>query len=323
MIFQGTVLGPSLWNVFCEDARMPLHKSQYSESVFADDLNAYREFTLDIPNDILMNSARECQRELHKWGRANQVAFDPKKESTHCVSHVAPEGEDFKILGVRFDCRLTMANAVHELVSEMRWRISTFMRPHKYHSTVGTINMYKAKVLSFIECRTPAIFHACPSMLQAIDRAQERFMNEIGVSEFVAFTVFNLAPLKLRRGIGMLGLIHRTLLGRGPPHFQKFFFRADKVHAKRPRFECHDHQLHEYRDGREIQVVDRSALGLVSVYNLLPPEIVEASSVKIFQTQLQNFIKDCAHRNSPAWQDMCSATPMMHNHPLVRERFGW
>ena len=89
-----------------------------TEIVFADDLNAYREFTLDIPNDILMNSARKYQQELDKWGRANQVAFDPKKESTHCVSHVAPKGEDFKILGVRFDCRLTMANAVDELVNE-------------------------------------------------------------------------------------------------------------------------------------------------------------------------------------------------------------
>ena len=31
-----------------------------------------------------------------------------------------------------------------------------------------------------------------------------------------------------------------------------------------------------------------------------------APSVKIFQTHLQMFIKDCAHRNNPAWQDMCS-----------------
>ena len=124
--------------------------------------------------------------------------------------------------------------------------------------------MYKVKVLSSIECRTPAIFHACPSTLQAIDRAQERFMNEIGVSEFVAFTVFNLAPLKLWRGIGMLGLMHRTLHGRGPLHFQKFFFREDKVHAKRPLLNT---MTTSYMcTFTEIQVVDRSALGLVSVY---------------------------------------------------------
>ena len=34
---------------------------------------------------------------------------------------------------------------------------------------------------------------------------------------------FNLAPLESRRDMAMLGLIHRTLLGQGPPQFQQWF----------------------------------------------------------------------------------------------------
>ena len=40
-----------------------------------------------------------------------------------CIS----DGDDFKILGVRFDSRLTLANAINELVREMRWRIRAIM----------------------------------------------------------------------------------------------------------------------------------------------------------------------------------------------------
>ena len=81
-----------------------------SEIVFADDLNAFREFPLATPNSDLFTQAKECQNKLHEWGRASQVAFDPLKESMHVVSHHCPEGSDFKILGVQFDCRLQMGN---------------------------------------------------------------------------------------------------------------------------------------------------------------------------------------------------------------------
>ena len=42
MVFQGTVLGPSLWNAFFEDARTPINAERFIEIVFADDLNAYK-----------------------------------------------------------------------------------------------------------------------------------------------------------------------------------------------------------------------------------------------------------------------------------------
>ena len=76
----------------------------------------FRCFTLVTPNEKLREATKACQAELHAWGRANQVEFDPKKESTHVISHRCPEGQNFKILGINFDCRLTMANAIAHLI---------------------------------------------------------------------------------------------------------------------------------------------------------------------------------------------------------------
>ena len=108
------------------------------------------------------------------------------------------------------------------------------------------------------------------------------FLKEIGIDEVTALLVFNLAPLSLRRDIAMLGLIHRTILGQGPPHCQKLFFREDNGNRRSMRFGGHELRLHEYRDGMQLNIVKRSALGLCSVYNLLLESIVEAKSAKCF-----------------------------------------
>ena len=96
MIYQGTVWGPWLWNIFYEDARLALQVASFLEVVFADDLNAFRPFPLKTPNEAVIRTAEECQQELHKWGRANQVQFDPGKESLHVISHHCPAGRTLR-----------------------------------------------------------------------------------------------------------------------------------------------------------------------------------------------------------------------------------
>ena len=90
MVFQGTVLGPSLWNLFYEDARRAIHETGFEETVYADDLNGFKEFEHNASVVSVLADAKKCQTGLHKWGRANQVSFDPAKESAHIVSHAQP-----------------------------------------------------------------------------------------------------------------------------------------------------------------------------------------------------------------------------------------
>ena len=318
MIYQGTVWGPWLWNIFYEDARMALRVHQFLEIVFADDLNAFRPFPLATPNEQVMAANKACQVELHSWGKANQVEFDPKKESMHVVSHYSPEGPNFNILGLNFDCRLIMCDAIVDLVTEMRWRVRSILRAQRYNTVTGMMNLYKAKVLSYAEYRTAAIYHSSVSSLEAVDQVQRSFLKDIGVDELSAFMSFNLAPLSLRRDIAMLGLIHRTVLGLGPQHFQRFFFAESCSDRRTKRCKRHHRQLHEYRQGQYLDMVGRSALGLTSVYNLLPREIVEVNEVKIFQRLLQDLARDCASRNVPDWQHMLSTRHRLHVHPLKR-----
>ena len=108
MVYQGTVTGPMLWNLFFEDARESINECLYTEAVYADDLNAYREFSANTSNADIETSLNGCQKELHSWGAANQVEFDAGKESQHILSLSEPSGTGFKLLGVGFDEQLTM-----------------------------------------------------------------------------------------------------------------------------------------------------------------------------------------------------------------------
>ena len=147
MVYQGTVWGPTLWNIFYEDARRAILEWLFTEIVYADDLNAYRIFVSTTPNANIEKLMTSCQTELHQWGRANQVAFDPAKESRHILSTDEPWGHDFKILGVIFDATLSMERAVEEVVVEAGWKLRMLIRTRRFYSDGDLVLLYKAHLL--------------------------------------------------------------------------------------------------------------------------------------------------------------------------------
>ncbi len=53
-MFQGTVLGPKLWNTFFADIRFVLENADLIPFLFADDLNAYKFFFEDTVNEEIV-----------------------------------------------------------------------------------------------------------------------------------------------------------------------------------------------------------------------------------------------------------------------------
>ena len=136
----------------------------------------------------------------------------------------------------------------------------------------------KAHLLSFLEYRTSAVYHATRDILNRLDHVQCKFLKDVGVDEVTALVEFNLAPLAVRRDIAMLGLIHRTALGKGPPQFAEYFRRCGSSK--------HKFSMHDPRTDCKASLIKRSALGLVAIYNLLPPDLVSTKSVLRFQKYL-------------------------------------
>ncbi len=65
MIFQGTVLGPQLWNLFFADAAKAIKECMYEEVIYADDLNAYKLVPSTTQSNNALLSLSEVQEQLH------------------------------------------------------------------------------------------------------------------------------------------------------------------------------------------------------------------------------------------------------------------
>jgi hypothetical protein len=291
MVFQGTVLGPPLWNIFYEDAKVVVNELFFEESVYADDLNAYRIFPGVTPNDKILASLKACQQELHDWGDANQVQFDSGKEGLRIIAGKEAQGDDFKILGVEFDVSLSMERAVNELVLQANWKLIMIIRTRRFYTDGELVLLYKSHLLSFLEYRTPAIYHVTRDILVKLDRVQSKFLEDAGIDEAAALMHFNLAPLTSRRDIAMLGVLHRRVIGKGAPHFKKHF----ELEAGR--------RLRDPRTTMKGPLVIRSIFGLVAVYNMIPEMVRQATTVKQFQAELQGLLKKSLNDGRDNWKN--------------------
>ena len=107
-----------------------------------DNTNALRVFSMEtwliayrghrvLPSDsippdghLILNQLRRCEHELHSWGAANSVTFDPSNESFDILSHDAHFGNSFRLLDT----------VIEECCAQAHWRLSSLLRSRRFFS---------------------------------------------------------------------------------------------------------------------------------------------------------------------------------------------
>ena len=154
------------------------------------------------------------------------------------------------------------------------------LRSRRLFNTADLVVQYKQQVLSYIEYRTPAIYHATATVLQQLDKTQDRFLRELGIDSTAALMDFNLAPLSMRRDIAILGLLHRAAVGDGPPQLRELFKRRTG-----------SLRLLDPLEGQSPSIrMRRSIWGVVRIYNTLGGTL-QCGTVPVFQKHLQDRAK--------------------------------
>ena len=159
-----------MWDVHFEDVHVPIRNAGYKELLFADDLNSYKGYDGDVSNSVIRRKSKQCQANVHAWGAAKQISFEPSKESMSIISNHEPEGPSFKLMGITFDTMLSMKEAVIEVTNSLRWKLTTLLRTRKMFDTPTMMIQFKARILSYVEHRTAAIYHADSTVLDPINR---------------------------------------------------------------------------------------------------------------------------------------------------------
>ena len=301
-VYQGTVLGPCLWNTFFADVSQAASSAGGTESMFADDLNVFQKFDRFTTTDAVLEKLEKSRTSVHAWGRKNRVIFDASKEHMVILHPNLSYGEPFKLLGCWMDTKLTMRQAVDKILAKIRPRIKALLRTRSHYSTASLIEQFKTHVWGFMEMHSGGIFHASTSILDVLDNAQNSFLRELNVSLEKAFLDFNFAPPTLRRNIAILGMLHKRALGESHPSFetllpwfhQRFGYHMEGRHSK---------QLYGHANEVVAQwrLFERSIFGMVDVYNLLSQDAVDCPSVTSFQKCLTQIAKTRCDAGDAKW----------------------
>ena len=99
------------------------------------------------------------------------------------------------------------------------------LRSQRAFSVEDLVIQYKQQVLTFIEYRTGAIYHATKTVLKQLDVLQTRFLREFGISEAAALIDFSLAPFINAERYCFTGTVAPAAIGEGPPQLREFFKR--------------------------------------------------------------------------------------------------
>ena len=284
-----------------------------TEIVFADDLNAFLAFDAQTPSEDVLGSLRNLQNACHDYGDANRVEFDATKEHFVILHRTQPMGDDFRLLGALYDCKLVMDNHCSACASQCRWMVHSLVKLRFFFPVHDLVRLYKAHVLPRLEAQTPSVYHASVTVLDNLDGVQRLFLRSVGLDDKTSLTEYNLAPLSARRDIAMLGLLHKCALREAPPQLLDLFPLAPttphpntRLHARR-----HPLQLTNKAHGRRTAVFHRSLFGLVAVYNLLPPGAV-TGDVKHLQSSLQYLLKRVASTNYDNTWQLVLSRPHLH-----------
>ena len=111
------------------------------------------------------------------------------------------------------DCFLQVSSTVDHIVSWARPEIKALLRTHGIYDTRTMLQQYKIHIQGGTEYTNGAILRACDTVLSRIDHLQEQFLDETHLIAEDAFLDYSFASQTLRRDIGILGFIHKRILG--------------------------------------------------------------------------------------------------------------
>ena len=99
------------------------------------------------------------------------MIFDARTESTHIIRLQGATGSTFNLLGVLFDGSLSMCDE--------GWKLRTLLRTRRYYNDRKLVVLYRADLLSFIENRTPASYHATRAVSERLTQCRRAFYTRL------------------------------------------------------------------------------------------------------------------------------------------------
>ena len=187
------------------------------------------------------------------------------------------------------------------MLKVLRAKVFALVRIQYVYDVPNLLNLFKAHIWSKMEYYSGALLIAGEVKLRKLDKMQRGFLYALGLDDKIAFVDYNFAPPALRRAIGMLGFLHKRILGECHPALEVLLLaRGVSAHAFHTKqLESHFDEVCAYRT-----LYNNSIYMYILIYNRLPQELVDCETVKGFQGKLTQLAKIRAQNDSTSeWRN--------------------
>jgi len=297
---QGSVLGPILFLIYINDIVENLNCTAY---LFADDMKIFSGIRSDIDIDILQDDINTVARWTDKW----HLKLNTKKCKIMTIgrSYTGPahiyhlptgSGSDSdelarvtqeKDLGVLIDSDLRFENHILEKVKICNRITGVIKRNFMNMNFQSFKQLYKAMIRSHLEYAQTVWSPYRVKLIEEVEKVQKRATKILPGLRHLSYThrlqKLQLPTLVYRRARGdmieVFKIIHGYYDQEGVPHLQLSSYSNTRGHDKKL------FKLQSYLDLRKYSFTAR----VVSKWNSLPADIVNAPSVDAFKGRLDRF----------------------------------
>lgn len=294
---QGSILGPTLFNIFLNDIFYFIHKSELYN--YADD-NTLSYADNDL--DKLIKTLEEESKILINWFSINKMKANPEKFQAIAVGKKTKdknlkfklEGNEIecednvKLLGVTIDFKLNFNEHVSIICKKASKQLNVLKRIGKHLTKLGKLTIYYSFIMSnFNYC--PLVWHFCGEVnTKKIEKIQERALRFIYEDHSASYEDLlcksKLPSLKVRR-MRSLAIEVFKIINKDCP-----VYLHDLIHLKENTYSF------RYQNTADLPHVRTTAYGLQSfryagarLWNELPDELRKQSSLNQFKNLINSW----------------------------------
>ena len=220
------------------------------------------------------------------------------------------------LFGTTID-KLVMKACIDIIYNKAKPKSKRILRARRFFSTADFVMQFKAHVFGIIEATFLHSTMQRHPLWTKQKRLSEFVLSHLDLNEKDGFLYYGLAPLVLRRDIGMLGVLYKCAHNTAHPELCELFRRAPLEglprHATRRSSRQHGLQLEVFADGDQRMAFSTSLFGLVKVWNALPAQAVISDSVCSFQSCLTRYSRTACSHKIARWKHLFSP-PTVHLH---------
>jgi len=303
---QGSILGPTLFLVYVNDAESCLAEGT-SMGVFADDTTLYSLVRTRAEVPASTASLQRSVDQLHDWGRAWKIKFEPTKSQLLIVSHLRPQwpltpvtfdghviepSQHVKLLGVTFDSKLTFATHLRNVALRATSRLGFLRRASRVLDPAGRLTTYRGFVRPILEYAPTVWMGAATTHLRQLDRVQRKALHILGPGVL-------LQSLAERRMVYALTLLYKLQRADGLDQLRVLVPPRNELqelrHPTRSQTQArHPAQLQHPLPPSAPNFLQRAfPYGLIAEWNALPATILPAQQPRAIST---NTFKGKVHR---------------------------